>query len=88
MDAVRKDKRPPRQLHVDGETYHMEEDSAGYFRDCAKETKDWEEFISWDFFNEEGDKIISITQWDEFNVEASSGLVLKEYQFSNIIPGQ
>jgi hypothetical protein len=87
MDIVQKDKKPPRQIHYDGQTYYMEEDSAGYVRDCSKKTEDWEEFISWDYFNEEGDRIISITQWDEYNVEAHAGLVLKEYQFSNIIPG-
>jgi len=32
--------------------------------------------------------VLSITQWDIRNIEASAGLVLKEFQFSNIIPSE
>jgi len=87
MGEVQKQKQPPRQIHYGGEIFYMDEDCAGYFRDCSKKTEDWEEFIAWDYYNEEEDKVISITQWDEYNVEAHAGIVLKEYQFSNIIPG-
>jgi hypothetical protein len=31
---------------------------------------------------------LTITQWDIRNIEASAGLTLKEYQFSNIMPGE
>ncbi len=87
MEEVEKKERPPRKIHYEGELYHMEEDSAGYCRDCSKEKEEWEEFISWDYYSEDEKKVISITQWDEHNVEAHAGVVLKEYQFSNIIPG-
>lgn len=88
MSEVQEHKKPPRQLHMGGEKYTMEEDSAGYFRDCIKETEDWEEFVNWDYYNTDGDKIVSVTQWDDYNVKAHAGIVLKEYQISNIIPGQ
>ncbi len=87
MAEVKKEQKPPRQIHYNGEIFHLDEDSAGYFRDCSKKTEDWEEFVSWDYYNEDEDQIVSITQWDEFNIEAHAGKVLKEYQFSNIIPG-
>ncbi|MEM8894088.1 MAG: DUF4178 domain-containing protein [Bacteroidota bacterium] len=88
MSEVEKNKKPPRHLHIDGEKYTLEEDSAGYFRDCIKTTEDWEEFVNWDYYNEDGDKIVSVTQWDDFNIKAHAGIVLKEYQISSIIPGQ
>lgn len=88
MGDVEKNEKPPRKIHFDGSVYTMDEDNAGYCRDCGKKTEDWEEFISWDYYNDDEDKIVSITQWDEHNVEAHAGLVLKEYQFSSIIPGE
>jgi hypothetical protein len=54
----------------------------------TKKTEDWEELVTWEYFNDEEDKTISITQWDARNIEASSGIVLKAFQFSNIIPGE
>lgn len=87
MGEIKKKQKPPQKIHYNEETFYMNEDSAGYFRDCGKKTKDWEEFICWDYFNDQENQIISITQWDEFNMEAHAGEVLKEHQFSNIIPG-
>ena len=66
----------------------LEEDAAGYFRDLSKETEDWEALVSWEYLNDEATKVLSITQWDIRNIEASAGLVLKEFQFSNIIPSE
>ncbi|MFY0686798.1 MAG: DUF4178 domain-containing protein [Cyclobacteriaceae bacterium] len=87
-EEIEKNEKPPKTLHHDGETYYLEGDSAGYFRDLTKKTEDWEELIAWEYYNDDEDKVLSITQWDEFNIEAGAGIVLKEFQFSNIIPGQ
>jgi len=80
-------KKAPKQLHFEGETYYMSSESAGYFRDCGKKTEDWEELFSWEYYNENEDKIISITQWDEHTFDAFAGIVLEPHQISNIIPG-
>ena len=88
IDEIEKDEKPPRKIHYVEECYYLEEDSAGYFCDLSKETEDWEELVSWEYFNDEATKILTITQWDIRNIEASAGLILKEYQFSNIIPGE
>lgn len=80
-------KKAPQQLHFEGETFYMSSESAGYFRDCGKKTEDWEELFSWEYFNENEDKIISITQWDEHTFDAFAGIVLAPHQISNIIPG-
>ncbi|MEM9338692.1 MAG: DUF4178 domain-containing protein [Bacteroidota bacterium] len=86
-DTIVETKKAPKKIHYEGVKYFLDSDSAGYFRDCSKETKDWEELISWEYYDENEEKIISITQWDERTFDASAGIVLKPYQFSNIIPG-
>ena len=88
FSEITKNKKPPRLIHYDNESYHLENDSAGYFRDTTKKTEDWEELISWEYFNEDEDKIVCLTQWDEHNVDASAGLVLEVHQITEIIPGQ
>lgn len=88
VDKITSKGRGPKKLHYKDEKYFLDSDSAGYFRDCRKETKDWEELITWDYYNEDESHVVSLTQWDERTIEASAGLVLKSYQISNIIPGQ
>jgi hypothetical protein len=87
-DEIEKNEKPPRKIHYSEELYYLEEDAAGYFRDLSKETEDWEELVTWEYMNDEATKVLSITQWDTRNIEASAGLILKEYQFSNIIPSE
>ena len=87
-DEIEKNEKPPRRIHFNEKLYFLEEDAAGYFRDLSKETEDWEELISWEYLNDEATNVLSITQWDIRNIEASAGLILKEYQFSNIIPSE
>ena len=79
-------KKAPDKLHYESEVYFLSSESAGYFRDCSKKTEDWEELFSWEYYNEDEDKIISITQWDERTFESYGGVVLQPFQFSNIIP--
>lgn len=79
-------KKAPSQLHLEGEVYYLDNESAGYFKDCGKKTEDWEELFSWEYFNENEDKIISITQWDEQTFDVFAGKVLQSHQISNIIP--
>ncbi|MEL7004106.1 MAG: DUF4178 domain-containing protein [Bacteroidota bacterium] len=87
-EEIVKNQKPPDRLVYENETYYLDSDSAGYFNDMTAGNDDWEELISWEYFNKEGDKIISIVQWDERNFEASSGIMIKDFQISNIIPGQ
>ena len=87
-DEIEKNEKPPRKIHFNEKLYFLEEDAAGYFRDLSKDTEDWEELISWEYLNDEATNVLSITQWDIRNIEASAGLILKEYQFSNIIPSE
>lgn len=87
LEEIVKNKKAPKQIHFQKELYYLENDAAGYFRDCTKKTEDWEEFMSWEYFNEEENKIVSITQWDDHNIDAAAGVVIEPHQLSEIIPG-
>ncbi len=87
IGIITETEKAPDKIHYQGTIYYLDSDSAGYFRDCGKESEDWEELISWEYYDENEQKIISITQWDERNFDAYAGEVLKPYQISNIIPG-
>ena len=80
--------KAPDQLHYEGDVYYLSSESAGYFRDCGKKTEDWEELFSWEYYTEDEEKIISITQWDERTFDTYGGIVLESHQLSNFIPGE
>ncbi len=87
MEEITKNKKAPKTIHFKKETYYLESDSAGYFREAGSNEDSWEELISWEYFNESEDKIVCLTQWDEYNVEASAGAVVSSHQISDILPG-
>ena len=87
-ERITKSEKAPDTLQYEGTKYYLDADSAGYFNDKTKGTGDWEELISYDYFDEDETKTICITQWDERNFEASAGIVIKEYEISNITPGE
>lgn len=87
MDEIKTRGNPPRQLHFDGEVYYQESDSAGYYNEVGAEDDDAEELVSFEYFNRAGDKILSITQWDEYNVDATAGDVIQVHQITDILPG-
>ncbi|BDD05417.1 DUF4178 domain-containing protein [Aureibacter tunicatorum] len=77
---------PPSKISYEGVTYFLDEDSAGYCKEFGEDEGSWAELINWDFYDKSEEKILSITQWGEKEFEASIGTVVKEFQFSNIIP--
>ena len=86
VDVIIKTEQAPSKLFWEGEKYFLDADSAGYCKDHSDNSNSWDELISYDYYNEDEDKIISITQWDERNFEAYAGKVLKNFEISNIIP--
>jgi len=73
----------PTEVTFKGVRYFRDSEDAGYFRN--KDNNNWEEFISWTFYDDSGDKVLSIERWDEEDFEASAGVIAQEYEFSNII---
>lgn len=87
-EEIVRNQKPPDRLVYENETYYLDSDNAGYFNDMTAGNDDWEELIAWEYFNKEGSKIISIVQWDERNFDAAVGIMIKDFEISNIIPAQ
>ncbi|MEO1050277.1 MAG: DUF4178 domain-containing protein [Bacteroidota bacterium] len=88
VEEIKKNERPPKKIIWENEVYLLDSDSAGYFCDKTAGNDEWEELMAWEYFTEDETKTISITQWDEHNIDAAVGKVIKEYEISNIIPGK
>jgi hypothetical protein len=79
---IKLNEEPPSRISLKGDTYSMDSGSAGYI----KNAKQWDEMMSWEYFNSDGSKVLCIEQFDDNEFEASYGIVLKEYEISNILP--
>jgi hypothetical protein len=86
-DYIELNEAPPSRLSLDGVDYLLGEESPGYFKSGHPDEKgDWEEMISWDYFNESEEKYLNIEQWSEREFEAYIGVVIKPFEISNILP--
>jgi len=79
---IKLNEEPPSRISYEGESYSMDSGSAGFIRNGD----DWDEMMSWEYFNAKEDRVLCIEQFDENEFEASCGVVLKEYEISNILP--
>jgi len=86
LEELMSTQKPPASFEYENEKFVMEEEAPGYFHDRSKGKDDWEEFVSWTYTNESGDKLITIEQWDEKEFEASIGKYIKEFEISHILP--
>ena len=76
---------PPKEITVKEKTFYLESSSPGYLLKGGYGPR--VPFIVWEFIDEEEEAFVSIEQWDEREFEANIGFEVKEYQFSNILPG-
>jgi len=88
VETIIEKKEPPKKLTYEGNKYFLDRESVGYYKDTEKEHDDWDELMSWDYYTEEGDLTLGVMQWGERDFEASSGRVVKEFEFSNIVPSE
>ncbi|MEM7552453.1 MAG: DUF4178 domain-containing protein [Bacteroidota bacterium] len=86
-ERIKKKEKPPKKLEYKGHTLYRDEETMGYFKPVDKETDDWDELISWEYYDDEDQYVLSIEQWGDDEFEAAFGKVAKEHQFSNILPG-
>ena len=87
LGELKKYEKPLRQIHYNNESYFLENDSAGYHNEVGAENDDAEELVAYEYFNEAGNKLISITQWDEYNIDAAAGDVIQVHNITDILPG-
>ncbi|MFA8451431.1 MAG: DUF4178 domain-containing protein [Bacteroidales bacterium] len=78
---------PPEKIEFEGVNYYLDEESPGYFQTVGDGDDDWDELISWGYYDKEMTKSLCIEQWDDRSFEASKGLMLKEFEITNILPG-
>ena len=76
---------PPPRLTYRGDEYYLESSAAGKM--MAGGSGAPEQLIKWEYADEEGEKLLTIEQWGETEIEASAGVPVPEYQFENILPG-
>ena len=74
---------PPMELSYEGVTYFRKEENTGLYRKFPNENN--VKIVSWTYYNQKEDKILMIDQWTEKEFEVSAGIVVQEYEFSNII---
>lgn len=86
IDETIKNEKPPSKIVYHDKTYYLDEDCAGFYNDVTKGGDDWEELINWEYYDDDEENILSITQWGEREFDASVGKIIKEFEISNIIP--
>ncbi|WP_010134745.1 DUF4178 domain-containing protein [Ochrovirga pacifica] len=77
---------PPKEIVFEGTLYYLDEKSPGYSRNV--ENDNWEELLSFDYFDEDEQKTLCITQYGDYEFEATQGIVIQESDISNILPAQ
>ena len=74
---------PPESLRFEGLEYAGEESDAGIY--CADGEGEGREFVSWSYAATDG-QLLFISQWGEREFSAYAGIVVEEYQFTDILP--
>ncbi len=78
---------PPETLRYDNKEFYLDDESPGYFRKLPSEDdEDWEEFIAWDYYDEDEKYNLTIEQWGDRSFEASYGKRIMEFEISDILP--
>jgi hypothetical protein len=77
----------PKKLVYEGKEYLLEKETPGYFSDQPQFDDAWAELISWEYYDKDNQFILSVEQWGENDFTAAHGRILKDFEFSNIIPG-
>lgn len=79
--------KTPVKLVYDNIDYLLEKETPGYFSDQPQYDDTWAELISWEFYDKDNKYILSVEQWGENDFTAAQGKIVKEFEISNIIPG-
>ncbi|HKJ40975.1 MAG TPA: DUF4178 domain-containing protein [Sunxiuqinia sp.] len=87
QSSLHNHQKPPVKFTYKDNEFLLDKEAPGYFHDISKGDS-WEEFISWDFETQDGEATITIEQWGEQEFEASHGMFVKEFEISNILPGE
>ncbi len=84
LDYLELHGKPPKKITYLDTNYFLDEKSPGFYRNT--ENENWEELISFDYLDDNEEKCLTITQWDEDDFEASVGHFINPIDISNILP--
>lgn len=84
-DHILERENPPDEVSHKETTYYMEGSVGGYQIPRAGGRL---EMILWEFMDEDEESFLSIVQWSETEFTAVCGILVEDYQFSNILPGE
>ena len=76
---------PPDEILFEGSTYYLEETAGGHFFKDGEGSG--QEMLRWSYEDEEGEAYLGVEQWGEWDFDATRGIPVEEYQFTNILPG-
>lgn len=74
----------PETLTYNGDTYNLTDSGAGLYKENGEGPG--EEFISWAYREDSERLVLVVTQWGERDFKAAAGMVVNEYEFTNILP--
>ncbi|MFH1134725.1 MAG: DUF4178 domain-containing protein [Pseudomonadota bacterium] len=75
---------PPDVVVFEGVSFYIEEMAGGHFLKGGQGTGT--PLLRWGYVDEEGGRLLGIEQWGDNEFEASTGIPVEEYQFTNILP--
>lgn len=85
--VIMENETPPETLKYENREYHLDEECPGYFRKLpSKNDEDWEEFIAWEYYDDDEQYTLTIEQWGDRSFDAAHGKLLKEFEISDILP--
>ena len=83
-DYIDKHEKPPKKIIFEGVIYYLDEKSPGYCKEI--DASNWEELISYNYLDEEEEKVLCIEQFGDEAFKVSKGIVIDELAISNILP--
>ena len=85
-EHIIKNQDPPDEIIYNNKKYYLEETAGGHFfknkNDAGKEV------LRWSYEDEGCENFLGIEQWGEEDFDASKGIPVQEYQFTNILMGE
>ena len=77
-------------ITFEGKKYRLTEEAQGHFapEEQSGEDDKWTAFINFDYYDDDEKEFVSIVQLNEQHFEAYKGQVVKEHEFSNLIPSK
>lgn len=85
-ESIKKQGDPPDEITHENTIYYLDESGGGHFYLDGKEPG--KKMLKWDYADDSGNRFISIEQWGEETFEASTGMSVEEYQFTDILPSE